>query len=308
MPEPDGEAPDRAEGAVELIPDVLDIGSETEVRVVLTGERAGRLAGRTLDIVDRTGTISARLRLLPGDGGAAHGTCTLRAPKRPGRAVWTACLPGKEDGEPGFDLAFEIRPHSLSLTVWDMPLAVERGARFALRVGLRSSAGCNLSGHRIELSPEAGGAPVSAEIGDTPKTGTEALYWTEIALEAPDTDGQARWNVTARGDGLPDTHSDARARVAVNVVPPGEHRLSVSVIDAETSVPIPGAKVVAHPFRALTDTSGHAELHLPPGRRKLFVSGPDHIPYQVEGDVTEDMTITAVLDRDRPMTEAEIWT
>ena len=81
----------------------------------------------------------------------------------------------------------------------------------------------------------------------------------------------------------------------------------MSVIDAETSAPIARAKVVAHPFQTFTDAGGRAELRLPSGPRRLFVSGPDHIPYQVEGDVTEDIDITAALDRDKPITEAEIW-
>lgn len=297
------------QGWIELIPDVLDTGAVTDVRVILTGERARALAGRTLDVLDGAGAVSTQLTLLPNDGGSAIGICKLHAPDDPGRAVWTAHLPeGEDDGVTAFELAFDVRAHSLSLTLWNVPLAVERGARFSLRAGLRCSAGCDMSGQRIVFHSEDGGPIVSVKTREMPKEGTEAVYWTEIDLEAPSIDGKAVWEVIGKAEGLAYCHTEARTQIAINVVSPAEHKISVCAIDAETSAPIARAKVVAHPFRTFTDAEGRAELRLPSGRRKLFVSGPDHMPYQVEGDVTEDIDITAVLDRDKPMTEAEIWT
>ena len=296
------------QGWIELIPDVLDTGADTDIRVILTGERARRLAGKALDILDGAGAVSTQLTLLLNDEGSAIGICKLPAPDDPGRAVWTAHLPEVEDdGIPAFELAFDVRAHSLSLTLWDVPLAVERGARFSLRAGLRCSAGCDMSGQRIVFLSEDGGTIVSAKTREMPKEGTEAVYWAEIDFEAPSIDGKAAWEVTGTADGLLHCHTEARAQMAINVVSPAEHKISVSVIDAETSAPIARAKVVAHPFQTFTDAGGRAELRLPSGPRRLFVSGPDHIPYQVEGDVTEDIDITAALDRDKPITEAEIW-
>lgn len=298
-----------AETVVELVPTVLDAGAETTIRVILTGAQAQGLAGRTLDIVDGAGVVSDRLLLRSDPAGGAVGTCRLRAPDEPGRTVWTAHLPQDgSDASAAFQLAFEVRAHDLTLTVWDVPLAVERGARFRVQAGLRCSAGCDLSAQAITIGREGGADAVTTRTGHTPKAGTDAVYWTEIELDAPPDDGKAVWECAATAIGLAHPHAEAVAQIAVNVVPPAKHRIRVSVVDAETSAPIARAKVVAHPFRTFTDAEGRAELRLPPGRRRLFVSGPDHIPYQVEGDVTEDIEIIAALDRDRPMTEAEIWT
>ena len=297
---------------VELIPPQLDAGAKTRLRVVLTGALAERFAGQTLDIVDETGAVRDRLNLVGTAEGAAQGTCTPHAPDEPGRYTWAARRPsGAPDGgdaaHAGFDLPIEVRAHALSLTVWDVPTAVGRGETFSVRVGIRCSAGCNLSRQRVEIR-RGNGHPHVGETGERPLDGTDALYWTEIELQAPAEDGQARWKIAASMDGISQPHSPARGQFAVNVVPPPRHRLAVSVADAATSEPIAGAKVVAHPFRTTTDAQGHAELRLPSGPTRLFVTGPDHIPYQIEGNVTGDMTINAVLDRDVPMSDAEVWT
>ncbi len=295
--------------AVELVPTVLDAGAETTIRVILTGAQAQGLADQTLDIVDGANVVSDRLLLRPDPAGGVVGTCRLRAPDEPGRTAWMAHLPQDgSDAGAALELAFEVRAHDLTLTVWNVPLAVERGARFRVQAGLRCSAGCDLSGQSITIGRDGGAAAITARTGHAPKAGTDAVYWTEIELDAPPDDGKSVWECAATAEGLAHPHAEATAGIAVNVVRPAKHRISVFVVDAETSAPIPRAKVVAHPFRTFTDAEGRAELRLPPGRRRLFVSGPDHIPYQVEGDVTEDIEITAALDRDRPMTEAEIWT
>lgn len=298
--------------SVELVPARFDAGAEIAVRVILTGPAARRLSGQSFGILDETGKVRGRLTLVAGEGGTAQGEATVRAPDRRGDYVWTARPEAGRDGgqvdHPAFDLAFMVGEHALSVVVWDTPLAVDQKKPFTVRIGLRCSAGCDLSKHRIELSDDRGGPPISCETGDTPWPGTEALYWTEVELEAPAKEGQAGWNIAAEVDDAPQPHTDVRTQFAVNVVPRAEHLLTVTAVDAETSAPIPRAKVVAHPFRTLTDAAGRAELHLPPGPRRLFVSGPDHIPYQIEGDVTGDMKIDAALQRDIPMSEAEIWT
>ena len=77
--------------------------------------------------------------------------------------------------------------HQSSLAVWDIPTPAA-GERFAIKVGAKSSAGCALGDRRIEVID---GATVVAvgRLGDAPWPGTDALFWAEIELRAPDEPG-----------------------------------------------------------------------------------------------------------------------
>jgi hypothetical protein len=72
-------------------------------------------------------------------------------------------------------------------------------------------------------------------------------------------------------------------------------------------MPIAGAKVVVHPYRALTDADGVAEIRLPKGAYRLFVSGHERFPFRSDGEISGDLTITAELDDDFGPSDAELW-
>jgi hypothetical protein len=68
-----------------------------------------------------------------------------------------------------------------------------------------------------------------------------------------------------------------------------------------------GARVVVHPYRAVTDAEGVAELRVPKGAYRLFVSGGDYFPFRSDGEIGADVTIRAELDVDRGPSDAELW-
>jgi hypothetical protein len=169
-----------------------------------------------------------------------------------------------------------------------------------------------------------GNAVASAALGDTPWQGTAGLYYAELKLTAPDAAGLYAWQVVAPavvsdekgGADAPDGdtdeteargHEEVSARFNVRAAPAPECRLTVIAIDRESQSPVSGAKVVVHPYRAFTDARGVAEVRVPKGAYRLFVSGRDHFPFRADGEVTADLTITAELSLDLGPSDAELW-
>jgi hypothetical protein len=69
----------------------------------------------------------------------------------------------------------------------------------------------------------------------------------------------------------------------------------VEAFDGATQVPIKGAHVLLHPYRALTDEHGVAKVKVAKGRYTLFVSGFNYIGHERIIDVTSDVTARAEL-------------
>ena len=104
-----------------------------------------------------------------------------------------------------------------------------------------------------------------------------------------------------------DAHTGGRARFGVRVVSAPSCRVTVVALDAASRTPVEGARVVAHPYRAVTDERGMAELQIPAGEYRLFVSGRGCIPFRFDGAVTADTTIRAELEQDQELSDADIW-
>lgn len=305
-----------ADLALNISPTVIDAGILVTWKASVNCTPETDLSGRVLHIIDEAGDEKAAITLTDFDGQASTGFGGIKAPDAPGQYIWTARLDHGSKAESVcesdttlvFDLAFEVCAHRMDVIAWGAPTAIAHGSNFEMLVGLRCSAGCDLSGRDIEIQDQDGQHLATVKTGATPRTGTVALYWAEVALVAPEAEGRYRWRAVSNGDGLACNHETGEMSFTVNAVPLGMHKLRVEVRDSETGAPIPRAKVVAHPYRALSDADGAAELLLPPGKCRLVVSGPDHFPIQVEGDMNGDKAIEAVLNRDVPLAEADIWT
>ncbi|MCY3845376.1 MAG: hypothetical protein OXH69_17775 [Acidobacteria bacterium] len=263
-------------------------------------------------------------------------------------------------GKDGSSSAPAGEPHDTRLVVWDAPAALDRGTRFAVRVGAACASKCALAGWRVEVRDHTGERQATAILDEDQWPGTDALYHAEVTLVAPETEGLYAWEAELASDGAapvgaaarvgvavpvgaaaqvgvpapggaaapvgvpapgdsaatgdvaaakdPATpHAPARAGFGVRVVPPAACLLTVVATHAEDGKPAEGARVVAHPYRALTDERGVAEMRLPAGEYRLFVSGNGCVPFRFDGKVTADTTIRAVLTQDRELSDADIW-
>ena len=273
-----------------------------------------------------------------------------------------------------------MEPHVARVVVWGTPDAVERGRRFAIRVGVACSARCRPDGWRVEVRDHEGERRETAAVGNDPWPGTDALYHAEVALAAPDAEGLYTWEAVvlagdaalprdaltgdaalprdaltgdaalprdaltgdaatgdaatgdaatgdagacdaatgdaATGDagacevdsGAPAVaHTAGTARFGVRVVSAPACVVTVVALDAESRNPVEGARVLAHPYRAVTDRRGVAELRVPAGTYRLFVSGRGCEPFRFDGELKADTTIRAELAQARELSDADIW-
>ena len=88
----------------------------------------------------------------------------------------------------------------------------------------------------------------------------------------------------------------------VRVVTSPDCEVTVRAVDREKQTPIKGARVVMHPYRAVTDDNGIARVRVARGQYDILVSGSRYLPTCVNVDVTADMISSAELDADRPWT------
>jgi hypothetical protein len=203
-----------------------------------------------------------------------------------------------------------MEAHATRIVVWDMPTAVECGALLRLKVGVKCVAECCAAGWRVGIRDAEGRGIATAAVGDSPWTGTSALYYAEIELRAPGTVGVHAWEAFLEpGPAASDRPPHIAASVAINVraVPPPECLVKVVAFDATSGMPVRGARVVVHPYRAVTDAEGVAELRVPKGAYRLFVSGRHYFPFRSDGEIRADVTIRADLDVDRGPSDAELW-
>jgi hypothetical protein len=202
-------------------------------------------------------------------------------------------------------------PHATLVVVWDAPSAIECGAAFRVKVGVKCALECGGAARRVEIRDEHARSLAHRYVGDAPLAGTSGLYFAEVELRAPENQGLHEWQAcvaevldVASGR---TTHAAANAPFQVRAVPAPECVLKVIAVDPRSGAPIPGAKVVVHPYRAMTDASGVAQIRVPKGPYRLFVSGRDRFPFRSDGEIGADVTIRAELDEDFGPSDAELW-
>ena len=194
----------------------------------------------------------------------------LKAPGQVGEHTWTIVFPRHEiDGavhqESSLVVSFTTRPHATSMAVWDVPSPVIMKRSFAIKVGVKCSARCELVGRLVEVCDGAETRIGESRLGETPWPGTSGLYVAEVELAAPAMDGTAYWSArfAAVEAGLP--HDEASAAFSFRTVRPPEHRVTVRVADKGTKAPLEDVEVRLGVYRASTDAQGQATLEMSGG-------------------------------------------
>ena len=291
----------------------VDAGGDLTLKGQGSLSSADDLHGQRVVIEDDDGGVVETIELTRLDGESNRtGEVVVKAPLRPGthvwRAVWSAPVQGSasnEDASTSF--SFTVKPHDTRVVVWDAPPTVERGKHFGIKLGVKCPFECQPTGWAVDVHDHEGKRQATATLSNDPWPGTATLYYAEVDLPAPDAEGLFSWEVRAPGRGAEVPHAEGTARFGVRVVPPPECRVTVVAVDAERQMPITGATVVMHPYRAVTDERGVAEVRVPKGAYRLFVSGPKHVPFRWDGEMTTDVTIRAELVLDLGISDADIW-
>jgi hypothetical protein len=179
--------------------------------------------------------------------------------------------------------------NTISLAVWDVPMPVVAGERFAIKAGAKSSSVRALAGKRIEVTDATGAVVASGVLGHAPWPGSEALHWLALEINAPRTPGVAEYGVRCEG---------ATSRFSVAAAAKPEHRLTVTVTERDTKAALGDVEIRLGPFHARTDKNGRAELRVCKGEYQIHLWRTAHIaqprPIGMTGDTSVELTMLHV--------------
>ncbi len=235
-------------------------------------------------------------------GGEAYVTdeILLTAPLTEGEHICRAVLVAGRKASTSFDMistevSFVVKAHAMRLNVWDLPTAIAAGERFKLNAGVKCSAGCNLAGRELCIFDGDGNQLGTGKLLDNVWPRTSALYFAEVECSAPLTVGNHRWEVMipASGSGIP--HTAGALDFDATVVDPPDCEVTIEALDAGTQTLIGGARVVMHPYRALTGAHGVAKLKVVRGNYMLLVSASKYLATARAVEIAENSTIRAEL-------------
>jgi len=291
--------------AVKVIDGEVDAGHGFTVRASARCPHGCDLSGVAVTFRPPHGEpVTARLVQADDGGGYTTGEVTLTAPATAGLHGFTATIVptagGLAHSAPPADFEIAARAHSARLNPWDVPSAVVAGESFRFKVGVKCSADCNLAGRQVTLFDAQQRPVATAQLGDDIWPGTTALFFAEMTARAPKDAGRHGWTLAVPADdaGLP--HAAGNATLSVNVVSAPECEVTIETVAREGQAPIAGARVVMHPYRAVSDERGIARLRVARGDYTILVSATRHLPIHREVTLTADLLTRAELDHEPP--------
>jgi uncharacterized membrane protein len=225
---------------------------------------------------------------------------TVKVPTKPETYKWVAVLAKQEtagiihEGDsPPF--SFVVKPHTTSIAIWDVPSPVVFGTRFTIKAGVSCSAHCNLAGKEVEIHDHEGARTATGILGDVQWPKTRALYWAEVELGAPRTDGHYTWKVKFPKPEMALPHEEAASTFAFMTAGPPEHAVTVEVIDKDMKTPIKNAIVVLNAYKGYTDENGVARVSVPKGEYKVDIAASGKRYFQTTVKVVSDTSVKAEL-------------
>jgi len=288
--------------SVDISPDVVDAGAEMKLQAKISCSPACDLGGHTVVVKDQTGADAARVELTEFDGTTnLTRELAMKAPVQPGEYTWLAVFPavvkkGVSFAEASTPISFTVQPHTTHVVAWDTPSAVVVGERFRIKVGIKCSSACDFMNRQFGIYDHEGAQVARSTLAGGRWPGTSGLYGAEVELEAPARAGLYTWSVRAEGSDAAMPHAEGSISFGVRVVGHPECRVTVEAVDKDTQTPLTGARIVMHPYKALTDEGGIAEVCVEKGAYMLFVSQTRYLTFALPVEVTADMRTRAELE------------
>jgi hypothetical protein len=195
------------------------------------------------------------------------------------------------------------------MAVWEIPSAVVLGADFKVKVGVKCSAECPLTGGRFEVLNDEGETVGGGRLGELPSPGTRALYSAYAESAAPLTEAVSIWSVRFIPESVALPHTECVANFSFPTVREPEHRVTITLREEGTGAPLERADVKLGAYRASTDAGGHAVLELPKGRYALSVWKHGYRPLSQKVSVDQDveMDLKASVAPDVDEDEERLW-
>jgi hypothetical protein len=288
------------------IPDEVEAGTRVALRIRVSCPSGCDMRGARIEVSGvgeetASATVGVDAALSESTaGGSDQSTPGLAVvpvitPCRINECVWTVTAPEQEIGgrvheECSISYPVRVVSHGTSLAVWDVPSPVPVDSTFTVKAGVLCSVSCNLGGEKVEIHDEAGIKLGEAILGLSPWAGTRALYWTELALRAPATEGVTIRSLRLTLAGAEASHEPAHIALSFRTDRPPEHRVTMRVIDQGRGAPVQDVEVRLGSYMTSTDHNGLAELMVPPTyaldiRKDGFTAAPIRL------DVMDSLTI-----------------
>jgi hypothetical protein len=292
----------RVDIALEVSPDIVDAGAELTLHARVSCSPSCDLTGHRLLVKDEVGADAGVLELTELDDQTnAIGALALKAPLKTGDHVWSALCPavvkkGVSYEEASRTISFTVKPHTTHVLAWDSPSTVVAGDRFTIRIGIKCSSECVFASKAFEIYNHEGAEVAKGVLSDDLWPGTSGLYFAAPELKAPSSAGLYDWHVKCAGNDLKSPHAEGAAEFSVRIVDPPDCVLTVEAVDKVSQKPLAGARVALHPYKAVTDERGFAEISVTKGAYSLFVAKTRYLTLGLPVEVTADMTARAELD------------
>ncbi len=288
----------------------LDASSDIALKVKVSCPSNCNLQGSKVRIADASGAVVKEIELVSFDGAANEtGEFAVKAPGKPGKHTWTAVFGAQEKAgilhkESSALFSFVVKPHTTSMAVWDVPSPIVFNTKFKLNVGVHCSVECKLTGSEVEIYDHDGTRVATGTLRGVPWSDTGDLYWAEVELKAPGTEGYYTWTVKFPKPDLELPHEAASYTFGFVTVRQPDYVVIVEAIDKGEKTPISNAYVIMRPYRSYTNEHGVAKVEMPKGKYKLYVSRGDYETFQTTIKVASDIAIKAELMPEPPEDEA----
>lgn len=284
---------------VDVPPGEVAAGADMVLRAAVSCSSGCDLSGKIITVIDGR-TVAKEVELTKFDTATETDEFVVKAPIESGEYRWTVAFPAQEkEGTlhraSSVQFPLVVKPHSTSVTVWDVAAPVSLGTTIRLKVGVKCSSACNLEGKEVEIYDSAGTKIATARLGSTLWPGTSAMYWAEMEVKSPGAEGYHQWKARFPDPGLRASHEKAQCLFGFSVVRPPEHVVTIEVIDQSTEAPIKNAHLRLGAYAGDTDDSGFAKLEVTQGEYRLSIWAPEKHVFETDIVVSSDTALKAEL-------------
>ncbi len=279
----------------------LYAGTDMALQVKVSCSSACDLRGKIVRIIAQDAAVLKEVELTASDATTNQtDEFLVKSPIEPGEYTWTAVFPAQEGedvlhGESSTPFSFIVKPHAMSMAVWDVASPLVTDTDFKLKVGVKCSVGCNLAGEEIEICDHEGTKVATGTLGGVLYSDTVDLYWTEVEFAAPASKGTYMWEVKLPKRGLELPHEGASFTFGFSAAKQPEHAVTIEVVNQDTKAPVANAHIMLRPYSGHTDDKGVAKLEAADGEYKLYVTKGGYETLEMTVNVAGDATIQAKL-------------
>jgi hypothetical protein len=305
--------------ATSSMPTTVEVGTTLPIDVVIACPAGCDLRGTRLLVVAPDGTVTSYE--LGACAEQVHEVgCAIAAPPEVGDHDWKIVFPRHETEhciheESSLPISFATKPHIPSMAVWDVPSPVSIDSAFHVKVGVTCPITCRLAGQFVEVRDECCAKVGEGRLSGAPRPGTTSLYWADVELTAPATEGLLLWTAVFPAALSPLAHEEVSTRFSFRAARRPEHRVLVHVIAKDSGLPLDDAEVRLGVYEAWTDDQGMVTVEVPKGAYELSIRKDGYSAPETSVDVTGASTVTveasAVLTKaereDRMRRYEDVW-